>query len=91
MFSEEGRPYFAHPFLRALLKGNSCFSCGATPVQTPPQNPTSTSSVSYTQKTSPEVPERGGFGKIACGWAGWTGEKKGKWDAERKVGLSLCH
>ena len=78
------------PFLRARKKGFSFFSCGATSSRTLPK--TQPLQVAFSLRERVDLRSRKGriLGKkIAWGRVGRTGQKKGKKDAQKKVGLKL--
>ena len=77
-------PFFARQKKRIFL-----FFLWGRPVQNRPQNPALASCLLSTRKSRSEVPEEGILGnKIAWGRMGWPGQKKGKKDAQKEVGLS---
>ena len=69
---------FRSPFSNEVLS----FSCGPTA----PPNPCLACSVSSTKRSSSEVSEREDFRVEICLRGGEDREKKGKTDAQRKVG-----
>ena len=79
----------SHLFSRARKKGFSFFFLWGDLVQNRPQNPAPASCLSSTRKSRSEVPEREDFGEENClGKGGAEKAKKGKKDAQKKVGLS---
>ena len=80
-------PYKTHLFSRARKEGFSFFFLWGDTVQNCPQNPAPAGCLFSTRKSRSEVPERGDFGEEKClGKAGADRAKKGKKDAQKKVG-----
>ena len=79
---------FAQLFSRASFKGNYFPSVGRIR-QNPPQNPIPASSLFFTTKRcSSEVGKRGLWARKLPGKGlGWWGRRKGRNDAQEKVGL----
>ena len=77
-------PFFARQKKRIIL-----FFLWGDPVQNRPQNPAPAGCHFSTTKSRCEVPERGDFGEENCvGKGGADKAKKGRKDAQKKVGLS---
>ena len=79
-----------HLFLRARKKGFSFFSCGATSSRTVPK--TQPLQVAFSLRERVDLRSQKGriLGKkIAWGRVGRTGQKKGKKDAQKKVGIQF--
>ena len=75
------------PFFRAPEKRIFLFFLWGDPVQNRPQNPAPAGCLFSTRKSRSEVPERGDFGEDNCvGKGGADRAKKGKKDAQKKVG-----
>ena len=79
-----------HLFSRARKKGFSFFFLWGDPVQNRPQNPAPARCLFSTRKSRSEVTERGDFGEENCvGKCGADRAKKGKKDAQKKVGTII--
>ena len=85
LITKENSPFFARQKNRIFL-----FFLWGDLVQDGPQNPAPASCLFSTRKSRPEVPERGDFGEENClGKGGADRAKKGKKDAQKKVGKCL--
>ena len=85
MFGPVFSPFFARQKKRIFL-----FFLWGDLVQNRPQNPAPAGCLFSTKKSRSEVPEREDFGEENClGKGGADRAKKGKKDAQKKVGLPL--